>query len=72
MKDLWYYEQRNMGGGWSPCTSENRPTIKTVNGNHRIAGSDGAVGPRIRRVTQVPTHLQSLSLKDLQAELNKD
>lgn len=69
MADLWYFEQRSLGARgeeWSPATSEYPPTTHTSkSGFTRIRGSDGALGARIRNLTQVPSELRSLTLTQL-------
>jgi hypothetical protein len=71
MKELWYFEQRSMGGGWSPCTSENQPVVRATDGINRLRGSDGASGPRVRRICKVPEKLMHLPLGELSFQIQK-
>lgn len=74
MNDLWYFEQRSFGAKgeqWSPTTSELAPTVHTSkSGYARIRGSDGALGPRIRGLVQVPLDLRGKTLSELHKAMN--
>lgn len=63
--DKWFYEQRNLGGGWSPCTSANQPLTVTVNGFNCLRRVDGTAGPRVRRIYKVDPALAHLTLDEL-------
>lgn len=52
----YYYERRTMGK-WTPATSTERPGTKKA---------EGVKGPAIRRVHEVPEHLNNLTLSQLQ------
>lgn len=65
---LWYFETVSMLGRWSPCTMATRPD--TVNhGGHLRQKTVTGIGPRIRRIVEVPAGISDLPLNDLRRHL---
>jgi hypothetical protein len=65
---LWYFETVSMTGRWSPCTAPEKPEIVNIGGHEREKRVSG-IGPRIRRIVQVPEGLRDLALSELQRHL---
>ena len=60
---LYYYEEKNIFGKWTPRTVPNeRPDSKTSTGTRR----------EIRNVQEVPGHMESMSLGALERHFNPD
>lgn len=65
---LWYFETVSLLGRWSPCTMPSRPDTVNHVGHLRQQTVTG-IGPRIRRIVEVPAGLADLPLNDLRRHL---
>lgn len=54
---MWFYEERDIFGRWSPRKSPNRPGTKKSEGGRR----------NIRRLVKLPEQFTHMSLADLTA-----
>ena len=68
---LWYFETVGMTGQWGPCTAPERPQTASHGGHEREKRASG-IGPRIRRITEVPEGLQDLGPIELRKMLWAD
>lgn len=60
---LWYFEEKNMFGKWSPRTQPGeRPSSKSSSGTRR----------EIRNVQEVPAEMRDLSLGELERHFNQE
>ena len=68
MTHLWYSETVNMTGRWSPRLTPDAPQTIRV-GGHLREKLQGSTGMRIRRICEVPAHLQAMPLGSIAAVL---
>ena len=68
MTPLWYSEIVNMIGRWSPRLTLDQPQTIRV-GGHLREKLQGSTGMRIRRICEVPAHLQAMPLASIAAVL---
>lgn len=66
---LWYFETVSQIGRWSPCTAPEKPDTATYMGAQRIRTASGALGPRVRRIVEVPAGMADLPLNELRQHL---